>query len=97
MWAMADIEVNKRAEDPWEFKVMLKEDDEVVGEYIVNMDEIEYARYGDDIEPEELIEATFKFLLAHEEPEMILVEFNLHEIEDHFPEYPDRVRDYCNQ
>lgn len=91
---MPKIQTEKRAEDPWEFEVKLHEDDEIIGEYIVNMDDEEYARYGDDVEPEELIEATFKFLLAREEPEMILAEFHLHQVEDYFPEYPDRVRDY---
>jgi hypothetical protein len=91
---MPAIDVRKLAEDPWEFRVLINEDDEVVGEYMVDMSEEEYARYGDDVEPHELIEATFQFLLAHEEPEMILTQFDLAEVEKHYPEYPDEVHNY---
>lgn len=91
---MPEITVEKVADDPLEYKVQLTEDDEVVGEYSVRVSEEDYERYGDDVEPHELVKATIAFLLSREEPEMILEEFKLHDVEQHFPEYPDSVRDY---
>ncbi len=91
---MPEIAVEKVADDPLEYKVQLTEDDEVVGEYSVRVSEEDYERYGDDVEPHELVKATIAFLLSREEPEMILEEFKLHDVEQHFPEYPDSVRDY---
>ncbi len=91
---MPAIKVQKISDEPWEFKVILTEDDEVVGEYVVLMSDEEYERYGDDLEPQELIEATLAFLLAREEPEMIMEQFHLQDVEKYFPEYPDNVRDY---
>ncbi|MEX1997734.1 MAG: hypothetical protein WEA04_03640 [Candidatus Andersenbacteria bacterium] len=91
---MPDIVVEKVGEEPLEYRVMLREDEEVVGEYGVSVSEDEYERYGGDVEPHELVQATFTFLLAREEPEAIAAQFSLSEVEKHFPEYPDDVQDY---
>lgn len=91
---MHEIVVDQLSFDPWEFKVTLREDGEIVGEYMVAMSDEEYERYGNDAEPEEVIKGTFNFLLAHEDPEMVQEQFKLSEVERHFPEYPDDLPDY---
>ena len=50
------------------------------------------ARYAPGATPEELIEASFEFLLAREPKEAILTRFELPVIERYFPDYPAAVR-----
>ena len=49
------------------------------------------ARYAEEAAPEELIEASFVFLLERESKESILRKFELPVIERYFPDYPDRI------
>lgn len=49
-------------------------------------------RYAPDSTPEELIEASFSFLLEREPKESILARFELPVIERYFPEYPAVIR-----
>jgi hypothetical protein len=49
-------------------------------------------RYAPGSTPEELIEASFEFLLAREPKEAILRRFELPAIERYFPEYPAEMR-----
>jgi hypothetical protein len=49
-------------------------------------------RYAPDSTPEELIEASFEFLLAREPKESILSRFELPVIERYFPEYQAAMR-----
>ena len=65
-----------------------------LGEYVVTMSGDEYRRYSSTEEPDEVIRATFKFLLDQEDPEMIFERFSISTVEQHFPEYPDRLEDY---
>lgn len=88
------ISVRQLAEDPWEFKVVVSNEDVEVGEYEVVMNEDEFERYGFDAEPLELVKATFKYLLDQEEPDMIQENFKLGEVEKFFPEYPEKIVDY---
>jgi hypothetical protein len=46
------------------------------------------ARYAPDATPEELLEASFEFLLEREPKESILRRFELPVIEQYFPDYP---------
>ena len=46
------------------------------------------AQYAPDATPEELLEASFAFLLEREPKESILRRFELPVIERYFPEYP---------
>ena len=48
-------------------------------------------RYAPDASPEELIQASFEFLLEREPKEAILRKFELPIIERYFPEYPRRI------
>jgi hypothetical protein len=46
------------------------------------------ARYAPDATPEELLDASFRFLLEREPKEAILGRFELPIIERYFPDYP---------
>lgn len=46
------------------------------------------------VDPAELVEASFRFLLDREPKESILARFDLSLIARYFPEYPDRIGDY---
>jgi len=48
-------------------------------------------RYAPDATPEELIEASFHFLLEREPKESILRQFELPVIERYFPDYPSLI------
>jgi len=49
-------------------------------------------RYGKGVTPEQLVKASFEFLLERESKESILRRFELSEIERYFPDYPEKVR-----
>jgi hypothetical protein len=49
------------------------------------------ARYAPEATPEELLEASFAFLLEREPKESILRRFELPVIERYFPDYPDVI------
>jgi hypothetical protein len=49
------------------------------------------ARYAPEATPEELLHASFKFLLERESKESILRRFELPIIERYFPDYPTRI------
>jgi hypothetical protein len=49
-------------------------------------------RYGGSASAEQLLEASFAFLLEREPKEAILARFDLPVIERYFPEYPREIR-----
>ena len=49
------------------------------------------ARYAPDATPEELLDASFRFLLEREPKEAILGRFELPVIEGYFPDYPAQI------
>lgn len=89
---MPKIRVEEVAREPWEFSVRVGEGD--AAEHIVTVSEEEFELYGGDLEPLELVKATFAFLLAQEDAEDIADHFSLTDIEKDFPEYPEVVEDY---
>ena len=48
-------------------------------------------RYAPGASPEDLLDASFRFLLERESKESILRKFELPVIERYFPEYPARI------
>lgn len=54
----------------------------------------ELALLGEQTSPDELVEASFRFLLDREPMESILPRFDLSVISRYFPEYTDRIGDY---
>ena len=49
-------------------------------------------RYGQGAKAEDLLEASFRFLLERESKESILARFDLPEIETYFPDYETTIR-----
>lgn len=89
-----EIEVEQIEEEPWVFSVGLREADENLGDYVVAMSEEEYNLYGHGAEPAEVVRATFHFLLDREDPEMIMDRFNIRDVLDYYPDYPEQVENY---
>ena len=56
--------------------------------HVVTVWPSDLARYAPESTPEELLEASFQFLLEREPKESILRRFELPVIERYFPEYP---------
>jgi hypothetical protein len=53
-------------------------------------------RYAPDAEPEQLVEASFRFLLTREPKESILRRFDLAVVERYFPEFPSRIAEFLS-
>ena len=86
---METIEIKTKIEDEkgWVFGVR-------VGDvsYKVDVGRGNYERLtGGKVTPEELVEKSFKFLLAREPKEAILKSFNIMEIQRYFPEYESEI------
>ena len=60
--------------------------------HIVKVWPSDVEQYGPGSTPEELLEASFEFLLEREPKESILSRFDLAVIERYFPTYPSVVR-----
>jgi hypothetical protein len=58
------------------------------------MTEDEYVDFGHGADPEDVIRATFRYLLEREDPEMILDRFGLRDILEYYPDYPEQVENY---
>lgn len=88
---MADITVTELRHDTFRVEV---DEGGSSSEHQVTVDDEDFARLPDRTTPEELIEASFRFLLDREPKESILSRFKLSVISRYFPEYPDEIRDY---
>lgn len=61
--------------------------------HVVSVPKDAITRLGaDKVTPEELVRASFSFLLEREPPTSILRNFGLDEITRYFPEYPGEIR-----
>ncbi|MFZ0168189.1 MAG: hypothetical protein WAL64_02055 [Candidatus Dormiibacterota bacterium] len=85
------LEVSARQEGPgWSAEVWVKAP---TGPSLhrVTVSQEELLRYGRDRSVEELIRASFEFLLQREPASSILAEFELSTIERYFPEFEEEV------
>lgn len=65
--------------------------------HLIILNQIDYEKYShNQCTPEELIKASFQFLLDRESNQSILKKFALNVIENYFPEYPDELSKYLN-
>ena len=65
--------------------------------HLVSLNQNDYEKYSHrQCAPEELINASFKFLLDRESNQYILKKFSLSIIENYFPEYPAELNKYLN-
>lgn len=88
------IEVKRTADgDPMEFEVTVSEGG---GEsrHRVTMSADQHARLCPDHEPEDCLEAAFRFLLDREPKEAILGQFDVTVISRYFPEFEGKIGDY---
>lgn len=86
---MADIEVQHLEGD--EYAVEVSEHGSS-SRHRVTVPDRDRARLGGDASAEELLEASFRFLLEREPKESILSSFEITVIGRYFPEYPDEIR-----
>lgn len=84
-------ETNQR-EDGWTFIVELGHGESLI-EYFVDVDREYWTKLtGRRIEPSQLVETAFKFLLEREQKEAILKKFNIADIGKYFPHFEDEIR-----
>lgn len=84
-------ETNQR-EEGWTFLVELGHGYDLV-EYRIDVNREYWAKLTScRIEPAQLIEMTFKFLLDKEPKEMIMKKFNLSDINQFFPQYEREIK-----
>ena len=85
---MAHIQVAHRAGAIYDVTV---EDERSATTHEVTVWPSDVARYAPGARPEELLQASFAFLLEREPKEAILRRFELPVIERYFPDYPRRI------
>ena len=80
-------------EDGWACRVTLVEGGIDISTHSVRVWQSDLARFTSGAtEPDELVKASFAFLLERESPQMILRSFDLAEIGRYFPEYEGEIR-----
>ncbi|MBF0588722.1 MAG: hypothetical protein HQL53_06315 [Magnetococcales bacterium] len=90
----ATITVKKNPAVAEQYLVTVNEDGSE-SQHAVNLTETTYWKMtGNRIKPEELVRASFAFLLEKEAKESILAKFDLPVIGDYFPEYKRVLGDY---
>ena len=74
------------------FDVRLRDGDGSATEHVVTVSRAEWERFGTGYRtPEELVEASFRFLLDRETKEQILRSFGLGQIGQYFPSYEREI------
>lgn len=88
---MAGIHVE--AIDENTYQVTVREDGST-STHEVTVGPDEPALLGEGRSTDELVEASFRFLLDREPKEWIMARFDLSVISRYFPDYPDKIGDY---
>lgn len=88
---MAEINVEPGSSDNY-LVTVVEGGSSTTHEVTVTADEV--SRLGAGASAEELVEASFRFLLDREPKESILPRFELGVISRYFPEYPSRIAEY---
>lgn len=74
------------------FHVRLRDDDGSTSEHVVTVSRAEWERFGTGYRtPEELVEASFRFLLDRETKDQILGSFGLGQITLYFPSFEREI------
>lgn len=91
---MQAINISQQSEGKtaWVFRVEIKNGSST--EHTVTLGKEDKKRLAPKHAPEELIWASFLFLLAKESKESILSTFNLMDIAKYFPEYEKEIKNY---
>lgn len=94
MSAIISVDVFAEEDDGWRARVQLIDKGRETLHEVTVIHEMYDDLSGGDVSPEELVRASFAFLLDREPQEAILRHFELGLIERYFPEYRRRLRDY---
>lgn len=79
-------------EDGWTYLVELGHGEGLI-EYLVDVDREYWTRLiNRRVEPEKLVEITFKFLLDHQAKETIIKRFNLSDVSGQYPNYENEIK-----
>ena len=84
------IQVEPLSEDQWLVTVTAR----TTTKHRVRLNAAELRRLGSDATPEQLLDASFRFLLDREPNTAILDEFDLSLISRYFPEYERQIARY---
>ena len=87
------IEVKRATDDEWSVVVRAGE----VTRHRVRVTKADVTRFAGDRTPEELLRASFEFLLEREPNTSILGSFDLPLIGQYFPEYEAEIRERLNR
>lgn len=92
---MQEIIISQKSQDKnkWVFNVEVKDKDSSTS-HLVALKRDSHRRIAPKHSPEELIWASFLFLLEREDKKSILSEFDLMDIEKYFPEYREKIVKY---
>lgn len=86
------VNITVTASDQDIYRVTVEEgESRTTHDVTVTADDIE--RYASGASPEQLVEASFRFLLEREPKESILSRFELPVIERYFSDYPVKIRE----
>jgi hypothetical protein len=88
---MAEIDVTAQGDGTYHVTVT---DQGSSSSHVVTVEPEDASRLGAGASGEELVEASFRFLLDREPRESIMGRFDLAVIGRYFPEYTDRIGDY---
>ena len=91
---MATLKIDSsKSENGWIFKVTVSNGTSTV--HNVNLTNDYYNHLSlTNVNPDELVEGSFKFLLEREPKEMILRTFDIQIISRYFPEYEKKISEY---
>jgi hypothetical protein len=89
---MTSVTVARVKDDDSRFSVDVRDDDGSVTTHVVSVSDDEWDRFGKSFETrEELVDASFKFLLDREPTESVLRSFELGVLAHYFPDYPSAL------
>jgi len=89
-----NIETKQLSPGSDNYQVTVSEGQLPLGNYTVTVSAEEHSRFGAQVPVDELIAATFRFLLDRESADSILSQFTLATVEQYFPDYPETIADY---
>ena len=104
IWGMENILVEQKdtshkagdGQEAWMFEVRVGDEPSATTHNVTVSKEYWEKLTDKQIEPEELVRKSFKFLLAREPKESILGEFELSVIQKYFPEYEKEIKNEEN-
>ncbi len=80
----------------WTFEVEVGREDveDELRTFTVQLDEDYYDKIASDVDitPEDIVAATFEFLLSREPKESIQPTFDIDEVSDYFPDFEDKIK-----